>query len=381
MLAIGIMSGTSLDGVDAALVEIKENDKFSLIDFVSIPYEKEFKEKIKRNLSDETAKLSEICSLNYELSYHFKDAIDLLIGRNNLIYSDISFIASHGQTIWHEPHPREGNVASTLQIGDGQIISTLTGIPVVFNFRVSDIVCGGEGAPLVPMFEYLFFKKDDKDIVLQNIGGIGNLTYLKRNCQIDDVLAFDTGPGNVIIDYFMNKYYNKPYDDKGRIAKSGMVILPIIEKLMEEEYIKRKPPKSTGRETYSKENLDRLEKELEFEKYNKEDIIATISEFTVLSIVYNYKTFIKDFDEVIVSGGGSHNDYIMDRLNEELDNEVHSLDELYSTSEVSFSDAKEAFAFAVLGYLSLNGRAGNVKSSTGAKESLVLGEVTLARKA
>ena len=249
MLAIGIMSGTSLDGVDAALVKIEENDKFSLVDFISISYVQEFKEKIKRNLSDETAKLSEICSLNYELSYRFKDAIDLLIERNNLKYRDISFIASHGQTIWHEPHPRKGNVASTLQIGDGQIISTLTGIPVVFNFRVSDIVCGGEGAPLVPMFEYLYFKKDDKDIVLQNIGGIGNLTYLKRGCAIDDVLAFDTGPGNVIIDYFMNKYYDKPFDDKGKTAKKGMVIIPIIGKLMEEEFIKRKPPKSTGRET------------------------------------------------------------------------------------------------------------------------------------
>lgn len=380
MLAIGIMSGTSLDGVDAALVKIEENDKFSLVDFISVPYVQEFKEKIKRNLSDETAKLSEICSLNYELSYRFKDAIDLLIERNNLKYRDISFIASHGQTIWHEPHPRKGNVASTLQIGDGQIISTLTGIPVVFNFRVSDIVCGGEGAPLVPMFEYLYFKKDDKDIVLQNIGGIGNLTYLKRGCAIDDVLAFDTGPGNVIIDYFMNKYYDKPFDDKGETAKKGMVIIPIIEKLMEEEFIKRKPPKSTGRETYSKENLDKIEKELGFEKYSKEDIITTITEFTVLSIVYNYKTFIKDFDEVIVSGGGSHNEYIMDRLNEELDNKVHTLDDLYDKAEFSFSDAKEAFAFVVLGYLSLNGRAGNVKASTGANDSLVLGEVTLARK-
>ena len=380
MLAIGIMSGTSLDGVDAALVEINKIDKFNLVDFVSIPYEKEFKEKIKRNLSDETAKLSEICSLNYELSYHFKDAIDLLISRNNVTYRDISFVASHGQTIWHDPHPKGSNVPSTLQIGDGQIISTLTGIPVVFNFRVSDIVCGGEGAPLVPMFEFLFFRREDKDIVLQNIGGIGNLTYLKKNCKIDDVLAFDTGPGNVIIDYFMNKYYNKPFDDNGNVAKSGMVILPIITKLMEEEFIMRKPPKSTGREVYSKENLDRIEKELEFEKYNKEDIITTISEFTALSIAYNYKTFIKNFDEVIVSGGGSHNQYIMERLNEELDNKVHSLDDLYDTNNYSFSDAKEAFAFAVLGYLSLNGRAGNVKTSTGASNSLVLGEVTLARK-
>lgn len=381
MLGIGIMSGTSLDGVDVALIKIEKNDVYNLVDFISIPYEVEFKEKIKRNLSDDTAKLNEICSLNYELPYHFKDAIDVILKKNNLEYKDINFIASHGQTIWHEPHPRKGNVASTLQIGNGQIISVLTGIPVVSDFRVADIVMGGEGAPLVPMFEYLFFKNDKKNIILQNIGGIGNLTYLKKNASIDEVFAFDTGPGNVMIDYYMNKYYNLPYDEGGKMAKSGMVIIPILEKLIEDGFIKKNPPKSTGREAYSSSYLEKIALTYSFDKYNKEDIIATITELTVASIVYNYKTFIKDFDEVLVSGGGSHNEYIMDRLNEELDNKVFSIDEKYSKNGVSFSDAKEAFAFGVLGYLSLEGRTGNVKSSTGASSDLVLGEVTLARKA
>ena len=381
MLALGVMSGTSLDGVDVALVEIREKDNFSLLDFVSIPYEQSFKNKIKRNLSDETARLSEICSLNYELSYHFKDAIDIILNKNNLKYEDISFIASHGQTIWHQPKASGNNVPSTLQIGDGQIISTLTGIPVVFNFRVSDIVLGGEGAPLVPMFEYLFFKNDEKNVVLQNIGGIGNLTYLKKKCDVNDVLAFDTGPGNVIIDYFMNKYYGMPFDDEGKVAESGMVIKPIIDYLMNQEYIKQRPPKSTGREMYSSEYLEKIAKDFNFDSFSKEDIITTVTEFTALSIVYNYKTYVKDIDQVIVSGGGSHNKYIMRRLNEELNNKVFTLDEIYSKNNVSFSDAKEAFAFAILGYLSLNGRCGNVKSSTGAKSDLVLGEVTLARKA
>ena len=381
MLAIGIMSGTSLDGVDVALVDIKENDNYNLIDFISIPYDNNFKEKIRRNLSDETARLSEISSLNYELAYKFKDAVDIILDKNNLNYKDISFIASHGQTIWHAPHASGSNVGSTLQIGSGQVISTLTGIPVVSNFRVSDVVMGGEGAPLVPMFEYLFFRKRDKNVVLQNIGGIGNLTYLKKDCEKSDVLAFDTGPGNVIIDYFMKKYYNLPYDECGKIAKKGMVIIPVLDYFMNSNYIKQAPPKSTGRELYSLENLEKIEKELQFEKYNKEDIIATITEFTAASIIYSYKTFVKDFDMAIISGGGSHNDYIMDRLKEEFIGKVYSLDELYSGKDFSFSDAKEAFAFAILGYLSLNGRSGNVPSSTGAKCDLVLGEVTLARKA
>ena len=381
MLAIGIMSGTSLDGVDVALVDIKEKDVFNLIDFVSIPYDNDFKEKIRRNLSDETARLSEISSLNFELSYKFKDAVDIIINNNNLKYSDINFIASHGQTIWHAPHPTDGSVPSTFQIGSGQVISTLTGIPVISNFRVSDVVLGGEGAPLVPMFEYLFFRKKDKNVLLQNIGGIGNLTYLKKNCEVNDVLAFDTGPGNVIIDYFVKKYYGLFFDDGGKIAKSGMVIMPILDYFMGTKFINQAPPKSTGRELYSVENLERIAKELHFDEYAKEDIIATLTEFTAASIIYSYKTYIKEIDQAIVSGGGSHNNYIMDRLKEEFPGVVYTLDELYGNEKFSFSDAKEAFAFAVLGYLSLNGRSGNVPSSTGAKCDLVLGEMALARKA
>lgn len=381
MLALGIMSGTSLDGVDVALVDIKENDNFKLLDFISIPYEEKFKDRIRRNLSDETARLSEISSLNFELSYKFIDAIDVILKKNNLKYQDISFIASHGQTIWHAPHASGDNVPNTLQIGNGQVISAITGTKVVSNFRVSDVVLGGEGAPLVPMFEYLYFRSNEKNVVLQNIGGIGNLTYLKKNCEASDVLAFDTGPGNVIIDYFMKKYYNLPYDDGGKIAKSGMVILPILDYLMNTPYIKKTPPKSTGRELYSKENLEKIAKEFGFDNYNKEDIIATITEFTAQSIIYSYKKYIKEFDIAIISGGGSHNNYIMDRLHEEFGDAVISLDDYFGSSSFSFSDAKEAFAFAVLGYLSLMGRSGNVPSSTGAKCDLVLGEVAVARKA
>ena len=199
MLAIGLMSGTSLDGVDAALVEIQEGKSFELLKYVLLPYEKTFKEKIMKNLSDETAKLSEICSLNFELGYKFKEAVDLLLEDTQFNYSDIEFVASHGQTIWHNPKQNGNIVPSTLQIGEASVISTLTNIKVVSNFRTADIVAGGEGAPLVPMSEYMLFRKEDKNVVLQNIGGIGNLTYLKKDCSLDEVVAFDTGPGNVIL--------------------------------------------------------------------------------------------------------------------------------------------------------------------------------------
>lgn len=374
ILCIGLMSGTSLDGCDAALVKIK-NDSYSLIDFITLPYTDEFRNKIKRNLSDETAKLSEVCSLNFELGYIFKDAIDKLLEKNNLKYQDIEFVASHGQTIWHAPKAVNGNVASTLQIGEGQVISVLTGIKVISDFRVADVIAGGEGAPLVPMFEYMYFKSDDQNTVLQNIGGIGNLTYLKKSCSLDDVVAFDTGPGNVMIDYFVNKYFNKQYDNNGEIAKSGDVIYPIYQALIEDEFVKRVPPKSTGREQYSSEFLEEFALKYQFDMYDKKDIITTIAEFTVYSIVYNYKTFIKDIDRVIVSGGGAHNQYIMQRLKEELGDIVYRCDEVGLDS-----DAKEAFAFAVLGYLSVTNRYGNVRKATGAKHNVVLGEITLGVK-
>lgn len=374
ILCIGLMSGTSLDGCDAALVKIK-GDNYSLVDFITLPYSDEFRSKIRRNLSDETAKLSEVCSLNFELGYIFKDAIDKLLEKNNLNYSDIEFVASHGQTIWHAPKAINGNVASTLQIGEGQVISVLTGIKVISDFRVADVVAGGEGAPLVPMFEYMYFRSDVQNTVLQNIGGIGNLTYLKKSCSLDDVVAFDTGPGNVMIDYFVSKYFNQQYDVNGDIAKSGDIIYPIFQALIEDEFVKRVPPKSTGREQYSSEFLEKFADMYHFELYDKKDIITTITEFTVYSIVYNYRTYIKNIDRVIVSGGGAHNQYIMQRLKEEFGEIVYRCDEVGLDS-----DAKEAFAFAVLGYLSLTNRYGNVRKATGAQNNVVLGELTLGVK-
>ena len=226
---IGLMSGTSLDGVDACLVNINEISdckvEYKLLDYILYPYDDEFKNKLRKNLSDDTAKLSEICSLDFELCYKFKEAIDQLLRKNNLQYKDVDYVASHGQTIWHNPHGENGLVPSTLQIGNGQVISSLTGIPVVYDFRVSDVVVGGEGAPLVPMFEYIYFKDFEKNVVLQNIGGMGNLTYIPKNASIDEILAFDTGPGNVMIDYFTKKYFNKDYDENGEISLKGSIIL------------------------------------------------------------------------------------------------------------------------------------------------------------
>ncbi len=369
MIAIGLMSGTSLDGCDAALVEIID-EQFRLLKFVTYPYDYAFKQKVMRNLNNDTAKLAEICSLNFELGEKFVQAIDLLLQDTIYQYSDVAFVASHGQTIWHNPKASEHLVASTLQIGEPSIITYRTNITTVFNFRTMDVAAGGEGAPLVPMSEYMLFKSDKESIILQNIGGIANLTYLPKQCHLEDVIAFDCGPGNVMIDYFTQKYFQKPYDDLGQIARLGQIIEPIYQDLIRDPFYDQKPPKSTGRELYNATFMEFMAKKYDFSQYPKQDIITTISELTVYGITHNIRLYTPNFDRVVVSGGGSHNHYILKRMQAILNKPVLTQEDLGFSS-----DAKEAVAFAVLGYLTLQNRPGNVVSATGAKKPVVLGNI------
>lgn len=371
MLAIGLMSGTSLDGVDAALVKF-DGENVELINFIILKYSQEFKDKIFANLNNDTAKLSEISTLNFELGYKFAEAVTEVLKATGFSYNDIEFVASHGQTIWHDP---QGNPPSTLQIGEPSVISYLTNIKVISNFRTMDVASGGEGAPLVPFSEYYQFRSDNQNIVLQNIGGISNLTYLKKGCSLDEVISFDCGVGNIMIDYFTKKYFNMPYDDGGKIALSGKIIPEVLAFLQQDKFVISSPPKSTGREQYSQTFMEKMASELEFEKYNKNDIITTITEFTVYSISYNYLHFIKDIDVAVICGGGSHNNYIIKRLKEILNIKILKGEEFGINS-----DAKEAVAFAILGYMTLQNKPSNVKMATGAKEDVILGNITLSPK-
>lgn len=369
MYAIGLMSGTSLDGVTASLVEIKRG-KFKLVNCKTVDYTKDFKAKIFRNLNKESAKLDEISSLNFELSEWFVKAIDKVLEGTNLKYKDISFVSSHGQTIWHDPHAQTPN---TLQIGTPSVIAYNTGIKVVSNFRTMDVAGGGEGAPLIPFSEYYLYKNKIKNIVFQNIGGISNLTYLKKNATLDDIVAFDTGAGNMMIDYFTKKYFGKDYDDGGQIALSGKVILEVLEELKKDEFIYRQPPKSTGREKYSAQYMEDLVKKFDLDNYEKkEDIVTTMAEFTAFNISYNYNNFLKDIDLVVVSGGGCKNKYIMDRIEKLSNVKTITGDEFGINAE-----SKESFGFAVMGYMTLCGKPSNVRTVTGAKKQLVLGNITI----
>lgn len=376
---IGIMSGTSLDGIDIALIKIKDfgvNTKLDLIGFETIPFEEDLREEIKRSLSIERSNAQLICSLNFKLGYAFSNAVKKACKNFNFDISKIDFIGSHGQTIFHIPKDSNALKKSTLQIGEPAVIAYEIGCQVVSNFRSMDMAADGEGAPLVPFTEYLLYRCD-KNRVLQNIGGIGNATIIPRNCNLNDIFAFDTGPGNMIIDEITYRLTGMPYDKGGQIALKGKIIEPMLKELMEHEYILRYPPKSTGREMFGYQFVDKI-----LEQYSnecKEDIIATTTMFTAKSIEYNYRNFIMPkvkIDEVIIGGGGSYNDTLLKMLRECL---IEC--KVLTQEDLGFSsDSKEAIAFAVLANETLHGNFSNVPTATGAKEHVILGSITPAPK-
>lgn len=376
MYAIGLMSGTSLDGIDAALCEVQgsgKDTKIKLIEFITHPMSSELIEKIRKACFKETSSVDLICSLNFEIGHAFSDAVSALLKKANMSSSEIDFIASHGQTIYHQPIPDDDHILSTLQIGEAAIIAYEHNCQVISNFRVMDMAAGGQGAPLVPYSEYVLYAKENKNICLLNLGGIGNVTWLNGSMDPDTILAFDTGPANMMINAAMKHLFGKNYDNHGEVGAKGKVILPLLEELQSDPYFDLKPPKSTGRELFGEDRTLAL-----IEKYNtasKEDLVHTFTRFTAWCVAYHVKKFLtkeKPLDLLLVGGGGAHNLTLMHLLQEELpDVEVLSQDD-YGYS----ADAKEAIAFIVMGNETLHGHPSNVRSATGSKEMVILGNIT-----
>lgn len=368
MLAIGLMSGTSLDGVDASLVEITcvgTKTEYLEKSFVFVPYTEKLKAKILEVSRLNTSNVQKICSLNFELGYIYKEAVDELLKTSKIDISNITFIAMHGQTIWHNPDKRDGYYSSTLQIGEPSVVAYAFNKLVISNFRTMDMAAGGSGAPLVPFVNYILHKSDTQSIALQNIGGISNVTYIRKGATIDDVIAFDTGPGNMLIDQAMRKLYNKEYDENGNIALSGRVNEKVLDYLMQDEYLKRSLPKSTGREKYNDTFLQViLDKML---NVSKNDIITTITAYTADTIAYAYQKFCPNIDKIVLSGGGARNKYIVKRLKEKMNVEIEISEK---------SDSYEAFCFAVLGYHTYMHKPSNMKCVTGANKNVILGNFT-----
>lgn len=375
MYGIGLMSGTSLDGIDAVLIDIDGNftdTKISIIEFITEEIPKNIKEEIKICCDKNTSNVELICELNYKMGYIFADAVKKVCEKAKFPLEKVDYIASHGQTIYHIPNGKN-RLASTLQIGEPAIISYETNTKVISNFRAMDIAGGGDGAPLVPYSEFVLYASKDKTKVFQNIGGIGNASVLPKGAELGDMYAFDTGPGNMMIDEAVQILFNKKYDKDGEIAKKGNLREDILDVLMQNEYLRKEPPKSTGREMFGEQYVKEiLHKYKDVDKY---DLVKTFTMFTAKSIADSYKQFIfpkVSVDEVIVSGGGAYNITLMELIKGLLPNiKVMTQEDIGHSSE-----AKEAIAFAILGNETLALRPSNTPRATGAKDRLILGNIT-----
>jgi len=379
---IGLMSGTSLDGVDVALVEITGNwieTKINLIGFLDYPFPYGLKEIVLKNSVRETSNVEDISRLNFLIPQIYNEAIDLLCKEIDFDKSKIDLIGSHGQTIHHLPEKVDffnHQISSTLQIGDPSVLAKLSGIITVGDFRTGDVALGGQGAPLVPYFDYIIFHSSEKNRALLNIGGISNITVLQKNGKQHDVLAFDTGPGNMMIDLLMKKFYEKEFDKSGEVASSGKINDDLfIALITQDSFIEAAPPKSTGREYYGDEFLAPLLEE--FADVPSEDWLHTISKFTAYAVYRNYEKFIMDetkIDELIVSGGGAKNKFLYPSLADYFgkETEVKVIDEIGVSS-----DAKEAICFAVLANETISGNAANIPRTTGASRATILGKICL----
>lgn len=374
------MSGTSADGIDAVLVEVTGSGagtRVRELEFQTYPYPPGLKKFILRNSDPATARLDDITRLNVLLAELFADAVKKIVRRSGRKLEKIDLIGSHGQTIQHQPLLKTmfgRMIRGTLQIGSPSVIAKLTGVATVGDFRLADVAVGGSGAPLVPYVDYILLRSRKRTRAALNIGGIANLTLLPRGCSLKDVIAFDTGPGNMVIDSLTQKFFGKPYDAGGAIASRGQLLPSLLRWMVRHPYLKRKPPKSTGREMFGRPFilgiLDRSRGEA------KEDIVATASEFTALSIYLGYRQFLRQraaLDELLVSGGGSRNDYVMNALRR-----------YFSGVRVSTTDntplpsrAKEAICFAVLANETISGNASNVMGATGASRETILGTICL----
>ncbi len=379
-IAVGLMSGTSADGIDTVLVKINNSGmdtKLTQIAFHTYPYKRGLKEFILKNSNSNTAKLDDIARLNILLGELFADSVLRLIRKAGLRPENVDLIGSHGQTIRHLPEKKkmfDKNISATFQIGDPTIIAKRTGIVTVGDFRVADVAVGGSGAPLVPYFDFIIFRSGKINRGLLNVGGIANITVIPKSAKQSDVFAFDTGPGNMIIDNFMMLLFGKSADINGLTAQHGCIDLKLLTRMLKHPYLKKRLPKSTGRESFGDRFIEQISKQLK--NVPRENIITTVTEFTALSVYISYLKFIKkniQLDEILVSGGGVHNLYLMNALQRYFSEvKVRALESVgYS------SDAKEAICFAMLANETMSGNCSNLTSATGAKQQTILGKICL----
>ncbi|MBB6730433.1 anhydro-N-acetylmuramic acid kinase [Cohnella zeiphila] len=384
--AVGLMSGTSVDGIDAAVVELAGEPaggtpRARLLAFANTPFPPRVREEIFAMFEPSQATVDRVGRLNVWLGELYAQAALDAIAAAGLEASQISAIGSHGQTIYHSPqtNPIDGyDLRYTVQIGEGAVIAARTGIPCVSDFRPADMAVGGQGAPLVPFTEYLLYREKERTRLLQNIGGIGNVTVLPAGCAPEDVYAFDTGPGNVLIDGTVARLYpGLRMDAGGAIAGSGSVDASLLERLQRDDYYRKPPPKSTGREKFDAAYVEGIVQEASRRGLAPEDAVATVTLLTAWSIGEAYRRYIRDrhpAEELLVGGGGSYNETLLRFLKREMEPLGVTV---RTQEEIGFSsDAKEAVAFALLADYTMARRPNNLPSATGAKRPVVLGKIS-----
>lgn len=381
MLVVGLMSGTSLDGVDAVLVEITEAKgeiRMRFLDSVSRQYPPALKERLFKILPPNEGSVRECAYLHYLLAEEYAEAVLSLLEKVKLSPTQVDLIGSHGQTVCNLPLGEAGFSRARLQLGDISVIAIRTGITTVGDFRPADVAAGGEGGPLTPYFDFYAFRSPEKHRVVLNIGGIANVTYIPAGASLEEVQGFDTGPGNMLIDVLVQRITGgkQAYDRDGEFAAKGKVHRTLLEELLEHPFVKRKPPKSAGREEFGShfaENLLRRAKVLGLSPF---DLIATVTAFTVEAIVANCRWFLGPIDEVIVGGGGAYNRTLMTFLQEGFKEVPVRTTEEYGVP----IKAREAMAIALLAYQAFHQRPNNVPRVTGARCPVVMGKIAWGRR-
>lgn len=379
---VGLMSGTSVDGIDAALVELRGHGTATsvrLLAFDTTPFPRGLRARILENSLPGAGSVDFFCRLNVLLAQLYADAVRKISRKAGIPMEQIDFIGSHGQTVHHLPKPLAMHgklVRATLQLGDPGTIAELTGIPTVGDFRTRDMAVGGQGAPLVPYVDYLLFRSPKRSRLLLNIGGIANFTYLPKRARPEHVVAFDTGPGNMVIDALMVASYGKRFDRGGRISMKGSVLPPVLRWMLKHPYLTAPPPKSTGREIFGQSFVQEMVARAKGAPAC--DLLATAAAFTALTVYDQFTRFVRRdgrVDEVYISGGGVHNQAIVCRLEEYFrPAQVFPFEQLGIPS-----DAKEAVCFAVLANEAIAGRPGNLPRVTGARRRVILGTISPGR--
>jgi len=386
MKIIGLMSGTSADGIDAAVVEINgappETLTVELLSFTFVPYKPEQRARIFPLFDPKTGAVDRICQMNFAIGDWFADAALAAMAQAGLQPDDIDLIGSHGQTIYHSVEA-ESPVKSTLQIGEAAVIARRTGVTTIADFRVADVAAGGQGAPLVSHLDWLLLRHPRRVRAVQNIGGIGNVTYLPAGDDPAAALAFDTGPGNMLMDYASERTTGgaQAFDRDGRLAASGRVNDELLAELMAHPYFALPIPKTTGREQFGVQLGAEIWDRAVARGMSGADIVATLTAFTAASIADAYHRLLPSMpDEVMVGGGGAANPTLMRMLATQLDpSRVMTLAEVdrdHGGETGIDSDSREAVSFAVIAYETIHGRPANLPSCTGAAGPAVLGKVT-----